>query len=923
VTVPMRGFGVFALAALLLGVATPASAQESNVEDAVVRALQALNAGRMDEYLSHFMPEARVLIEGAELGAEDVRASLSKLTWTPTPVVSQVFGLNAITVVDVAGALPMPAGRTQLGVWRYAELRTQHEGGWRITQIDISPVPQTSSLSVGGAAAAATVGGDTQPAAPPPPRIARASSLQPAALALPPGVPPAPVWPAVISRDDLGNATVRAVRLDGPLDIDGRLDEPVYQDVPPLTGNIQSIPDEGQPATELTEYWITYDESNIYVSARVHEGVPESQWTANEMRRDANQIGNNDNIGLSFDTYYDRRNGYFFYTNPLGALVDIQFTNEGSPNFDWNTVFDIRTGRFEGGWTAEIRIPFKSIRYQPGSTQLWGVQLRRSIRRKNEWSHLTAVSRAAAGATGRNGIMRMSRAATLVGLEVPPTGVAIDVKPYGIASLATDRVSTPRLENEPHYDGGLDVKWGVTQNLAVDLTYNTDFAQVEVDEQQVNLTRYSLTFPEKREFFLESRGIFAFPTNAAGGGGGGSAPSLFYSRQIGLQNGRTVPILGGGRLTGKIGPIEVGALSIQTDEVTRTDSLGAVTTLAELTNFTVVRMRADVLARSTVGALFARRSNSLVANGSNETYGADGMFAFFDDFYLSGYYARTQTRGVTSDNQSYQARVSWDGDLQGFSATHLLVEDDFSPEVGLVRRSGFRQTQINVRASPRPAQIGFLRQLTVEGAADYLTNARQGYIETRDLSGRVSFEFDNGDQLAGSYTESFERLVQSERITGAVIPAGRYSFNVIEGSYAFGPQRFFSGTVSGRYGGYYDGDLTSVGFSRGRIEVFPQLSMEPSVSHNWVRLPGQHIDTFLAATRITYTFTPRMFLSTLVQYNSASDRISANARLRWEYMPGSEIFLVYTEERDTYDFDRTPVLATRGLVIKATNLLRF
>jgi len=921
---------MLACALVFWGVVSSAGAQEPRIEDAVASSLQALNAGRMDDYLAHFMPEARVRIqyhedngEGAELRADEVRASLSKLTWSPTPIVSQVFGANAVTVVDVAGALPTPEGGTRLGVWRYAELRTLHQGSWRVTQIDISPLPQGPGVSLAGAVAAAPAPGTPSAApAPPAPRIARASSYQPEALALPPGVPPAPVWPAVISRDDAGNATVRAIRLDGPLDIDGRLDEPVYAEVPPLDDFIQTLPVEGVPATELTEAWITYDEDNIYVSARVHEEVPESEWTANEMRRDANQVGNNDNFGLTFDTYYDRRNAYFFYTNPLGAMVDVQVTNEGSPNFDWNPVWEVRTGRWEGGWTVEVKLPFKSIRYSPGASQLWGVNLRRAIRRKNEWSHLTGVSRAAAGATGRNGIIRMSRAATLVGLEVPPTGLSIDVKPYGIGSLTTDRSLS--LENEPDYDGGVDLRWAVTQNLALDLTYNTDFAQVEVDEQQINLTRFSLTFPEKREFFLESRGIFNFPAAAAGGGGGGgTAPQPFYSRRIGLDRGRLVPILGGGRVTGKVGPVDIGALSIQTDEVNDADTLGNVTTFAELTNFTVVRLRADVLARSNVGAIFARRSRSQVASGSNETYGADALLAFFDDFYLSGYYARTQTSGITSDNQSYQARVSWDGDLQGFSASHLLVEDDFNPEVGLVRRSGFRQTTVNVRASPRPEQVPFIRQLTVEGTADYLVNARQGFMETRDLSARLGVEFENSDQLSGSFTESYERLVQNERITGATIPAGRYSFNVFEASYGFGPQRFFSGTVSGRYGGFYDGDLYSVGFSRGRVEVFPQLSLEPSVSHNWVQLPGQRFNTFLASTRITYTFTPRMFLSTLVQYNSASDRISANARLRWEYMPGSEIFLVYTEERDTFDFDRTPVLANRGLVIKATNLVRF
>ncbi|MGE0159607.1 MAG: DUF5916 domain-containing protein [Gemmatimonadales bacterium] len=921
-----------ALALFLALLPAATSAQEMPVADGVRMALDALNDGRIEDYLAHLAPDAVVLVTyhddnggAVEVPREDLRSILSKLTWAPGELITQVFGGSAVTVVDLAGALPQPGGGTLLGRWRYAELRSRIDGSWKIAQVDISPLPIDDMVAVTGAAqGAAGPRGTVQPApaAAPAPRIARASARQPDVGVLPPGVPPAPVWPAVISRDGAGNATVRAVRLDGPLDVDGRLDEPVYSEVPPLDDFIQTLPVEGVPATELTEAWITYDDDNIYVSARVHEEVPESEWTANEMRRDANQVGNNDNFGLTFDTYYDRRNAYFFYTNPLGAMVDVQVTNEGSPNFDWNPVWDVRTGRWEGGWTVEVKLPFKSIRYAPGTSQLWGVNLRRAIRRKNEWSHLTAVSRAAAGASGRNGIIRMSRAATLVGLEVPPIGLSLDVKPYGIASLSTDLSANPALRNEPDGDGGVDVKWGVTQNLALDLTYNTDFAQVEVDEQQINLTRFSLTFPEKREFFLESRGIFSFPAAAPGGGGGGSAPQPFYSRRIGLESGRLVPILGGGRLTGKVGPVDVGALSIQTEEVEDDDGLGNVSTFAPLTNFTVVRLRADVLARSNVGAIFARRSQSLVADGSNETYGGDALFAFFQDFYLSGFYARTQTRGVSTNNQSYSARLSWDGDLQGFSATHLLVEDDFNPEVGLVRRSGFRETQINVRASPRIAEIPIIRQLTVEGSADYLTNARQGFMETRDLSGRVGIEFENSDQLSASYTETYERLVQNERITGATIPAGRYSFQVVEGSYSFGPQRFFSGSVSGRYGGFYDGDLYSVGFSRGRVELFPQLSLEPSVSHNWVRLPGQEFNTLLAATRLTYTFTPRMFLSALVQYNSASDRFSANARLRWEYRPGSEIFLVYTEERDTFDFERFPEMVNRGLVIKATTLLR-
>jgi hypothetical protein len=242
--------------------------------------------------------------------------------------------------------------------------------------------------------------------------------------------------------------------------------------------------------------------------------------------------------------------------------------------------------------------------------------------------------------------------------------------------------------------------------------------------------------------------------------------------------------------------------------------------------------------------------------------------------------------------------------------------------VGLVRRSGFRQTQLALRASPRPAQIEFIRQFTVDGSVNWLRNARQGFLETRELQGGLMIELENSDQFSVGYSESYERLETDETITGAIIPAGRYQFEAVDAFYSFGPQRFFSGSLSGRYGGFYDGDLYSVGFQRGRLEIFPRLSLEPSVSQNWVKLPGQEFTTTLASTRVNITFTPRMYLSTLLQYSSSNDRVSANLRLRWEYRPGSEIFLVYTEDRDTYDFQRFPVMSNRGLALKVTSLLR-
>ena len=229
--------------------------------------------------------------------------------------------------------------------------------------------------------------------------------------------PAPPVAPAVINRDAEGRATVRATRLTEEISLDGRLDEPVYQTVPALTDFVQQAPDEGAPATERTEAWILFDERHLHAAGRIWDSAPPSEWVANEMRRDTAQLRQNDTFALILDTFYDRRNGVAFYTNALGAIADFALTNESNPNSDWNPVWDVRTARFEGGWTVEMEIPFRSLRYRPGPDQVWGVQLRRNVRRKNEWTYLTPLPISAG--SGPGGIFRVSEAATLVGLEVP------------------------------------------------------------------------------------------------------------------------------------------------------------------------------------------------------------------------------------------------------------------------------------------------------------------------------------------------------------------------------------------------------------------------------------------------------------------------------------------------------------------------
>ena len=325
--------------------------------------------------------------------------------------------------------------------------------------------------------------------------------------------PSAPQPPDVMSRDAVGRVTVRAVRVNEALTIDGRLEEPVYQEVPPLSGFIQVEPDAGAPATEDTEAWVFFDDDNFYLSARAWDSAPESEWVANEMRRDAFNVLMNGRVGFLLDTFYDRRNGLIFNVNAIGGRTDGQMTDERTDTYngDLNPIWDVKTGRFEHGWTFEAAIPFKSLRYRSGREQVWGLNIMRFVRRKNEISYLTQLP----AVMGLAGIFQASLAATLVGLEVPEASRSLEIKPYAISELTTDRSTVPRISNDLDGDVGLDVKYRVTDGLVADLTVNTDFAQVEADEQQVNLTRFSLFFPEKREFFLENLGLFAF-----GGGGG-------------------------------------------------------------------------------------------------------------------------------------------------------------------------------------------------------------------------------------------------------------------------------------------------------------------------------------------------------------------------------------------------------------------
>ena len=730
--------------------------------------------------------------------------------------------------------------------------------------------------------------------------------------------PPPPLPPEVAARDEAGRLTMRAIRLDGPLQLDGRLDERVYRDVPPVTGFIQQEPVEGAPADDQTEVWVTYDADNLYVSARCWSAAPD-RIVANEMKRDSYGMYGNETLGVVLDTFYDRRNAFAFTTNAIGGLFDALVTDERSQNIDWKHGVGRRRGPvrrgLDGGDRHSLQVSPVSGRAGPDvghqRAAPGGVDQRDLVPDPPSPPSLSWA-----------GAYKMSSAATLVGLEVPASGTRLEVKPYGISDVTTDLARAADERTLTGGDVGFDVKYGVTQGLTADFTYNTDFAQVEVDEQQVNLTRFSLFFPEKREFFLEGQGIFDFgggftsDSTAFYFGGGqfsGTAPIMFFSRRIGLQDGRTVPIRAGGRLTGKAGPYSIGVLNVQTEQAGR----------AAATNFSVARVKRDILRRSAVGALFTGRSVSLDGSGSNQVFGVDGLFSFYDNLNITSYLAQSRLPGVAGDDaMSYQAKLDYRGDRWGFLAERLGVGADFRPEVGFVRRHDFRRNFVEGRFSPRPLSIASIRKFLFQGSLDYTTDGA-GLLETRAQQGLFGIEFENGDMFFAGATDSYELLKQSFPMTPAItIPAGAYRFTNTRIVYAPGQQRTVSGGLSFDRGGFFGGERTGVGYTFGRIYLSSQLNVEPSLSFNWLELPEGEFRTDLVSVRTTYTLTPRMFVAALVQYNSTLDSLGTNLRFRWEYQPGSELFVVYTDERDTLD-PRGPFLENRAFVVKATRLLRF
>jgi hypothetical protein len=697
-------------------------------------------------------------------------------------------------------------------------------------------------------------------------------------------------------------APVTAVYVPRGLTVDGRLDEPIYGEVEPTSGFIQQEPQQGQPATEPTDVWVFFDDKNLYVSVRLWDSHPDRILAA-EMRRDNAGITTRDeSFSVVIDTFHDHRSEFLFITNPLGAFMDGNLVSEREYNGNFDPIWNPRSGRFDKGWTLEIEIPFKSLRYPSSGPQEWGINFRRVVRWKNEISHLTAIP----ASYGLFGINRMTQTADLVGLRTPDMGKNLELKPYALSRFSTDRLAVPPVSKDLDGNLGFDVKYGITQGLTADFTLNTDFAQVEDDQQQVNLTRFSLFFPERREFFLEGQSIFNFGGNLDTT----ELPVLFFSRRIGLERGLPVPIRAGGRVTGKRGAYTLGLLDIHTAESTKVGTPG--------TAFRVARLRRDISSRGSLGVLVTDRAPSTqshsLASGADVNLG-------FGLTTINGYYAKTFSKTLKGKTSSYYGQLDHNADRYGITLAHLTVEPQFNPEVGFLRRTDFRKQYGLARFSPRPRRAG-IRKLYFIGSLKYITDT-SNHLQSRIALGQFNGDLDSGDSFSSSHERDFEFIPRAfSPARGVVVPVGRYLFDTTSASYTLGPVRPVRGTISATTGSFYGGTRHSIGYS-GRVDFHSRFSVEPIITENWIDTPWGTFRSDLVTTRATYAFSPRTLLAALVQYNSSTGSMSSQVRFRWEYLPGSHLFVVYNDQQSTLVPDRLADLQSRTLLVKLTRLFRY
>lgn len=688
-----------------------------------------------------------------------------------------------------------------------------------------------------------------------------------------------------------GTKVMRAARASARPAIDGSLDDPAWDAAEPITDFVQQEPDVDMPASAPTEVRVLFDDEALFFGIRCSDPLP-GGVVARELRRD-NPLAGDDRFEIVLDTFHDHRNGYHFVINPLGTQYDAEIANEGLDiNVEWDERWWSETRIDDRGWTAEIMVPLTSLRAAEG-LDTFGVNFKRFIRRRNETAQWTAWDR-------DFNFLQVSQAGHLTGLGGLQTGLKLRIKPYALGGAR--RAASAGAAARRISDVGLEVlKFSLTPGLTAELSANTDFAQTEVDEAIVNLTRFPVFFPEKREFFLERAGIFEFGPGGRRGGQAERNLQMFFSRRIGLtEDRRPVPILGGGKLTGRAAGFDVGLLNVQSDDFEQTPA----------TNYSVFRARRNVLARSNVGMFVSNRQSS--GSSFNRVAGADANFTLFKNTDLMGFLGKSWTPGRNGDDWVGRAKYNWTSDLYEVFLEHLYVGPEFQHDVGFVRRTGVRRSDAVAVWEPRPGVLD-IRNLVFRGEVVYLTDTGSRLL-TREQIVQATSRWQSDDALRFNTTDTFDRLDAPFAIASGIgIPPGDYRFrdNFLE--FEGSGRRPLAGRVRLGRGDFYGG-------SRHYFQVVPSfkplplVSVETGYEFNDVSLREGAFTTHVLNARINVNLNNRWLTTTLAQYDSASEQHVLFFRLNYIYRPGDDVFLV---------FNRSTQGAAAGRPADYTVMLKF
>ena len=679
-----------------------------------------------------------------------------------------------------------------------------------------------------------------------------------------------------------------AHRTSEEIKVDGILDETVWQTVEPIRQLYQITPDQGEPATEQSEIRILYDDKKLYFGFIFFDSEMD-KIVANDMRRDSDGLRSNDYGFLLLDTYNDRRNAVFFRFTPVGGMEDTAVSNSGgSLNSSWDIVWECRCRINEDNWTVEIAIPFSQLRFEKNDVMNWGVNFGREIARKREIAAWNEAPKTYGGLAK----YRTAYFGTLEGLEGISPSKHLELLPYVLPGASYESSTE---ETKGVFEAGLDFKYGVTPNLTADLTFNTDFAQVEADQEQVNLTRFSLFFPEQRPFFLEGASIFDV---------GIPRPSfrrpppllLFYSRRIGLAKGHAIPILGGGKMTGKIGSYDIGILNVLTNKFKDDElQIGQPPIDEPRTNYSVVRVNRDILKGSTVGGIVINKQD---VDAYNRTMGLDFSYRPTREINIDGLWSRTFEADITGNSNAFFIGGDWRTNLFRFNSSYTDIGEDFNPEVGYIQRRDVRRFRGGGSYTPWPDKFG-IREIQIGPEID-LVLTQDNHVETHEITFETQFEFTTGDDIGFEVKNTIENLNHNFRIQGVNIPTDDYNFTSFQVSARTSSSRMIGARTQVEFGEFYSG--TRRGFL---IDVSARpnakFSIEPFIEFNRITLPDEKFDANAFGGRVSYSFSTTLFTKLFTQWSTDRDVLSTNFLVNYIYRPGSDFYLVFDQSYNTRD----------------------